>query len=385
MAEADDGQERTEEPTPKRREDARAEGRIVTSKELFVFTGIAAATLALMTLGGLLEGAAGRWAEGLVIPRADRLDTAIAAQLGVAVNTVLLAGLAAGVPLLAVTLMTQAAAGGLGFAPKALGFKPDKMDPLKGLGRMVSAKSAVELGKAVLKVVFLIGAAGFVLIDLLPALTNLSAMAPGDGMAVFGDALVRVLSAMALVLGAIAGLDLLWQIHTHNQGLRMTREEVKQESKDQEGKPEVKAQIRRRQYEASRRATQRAALKDVPRATAIVTNPTHFAVALRYVPSEMDSPVILAMGEDRMAQEIIRLGRRAGVTIVGAPPLARALYFTGRIGAEIRVDLYAAVATLLGHVWRLDHGLREATPDFDLPPDLQLDQYGRPIRKGPTA
>ena len=381
MAE-ESGQERTEEPTPKRREDAREEGRIVTSKELFVFTGIGTATLFLSMGGGLMEAAVGQWATGLVVPSADRLDAEILTRLNGAMQAVMMAGLVAGVPLLVVTILTQAAAGGLIFAPKALGFKADKMDPLKGLARMVSSKAAVDLGKAVLKVVLLIGVAALVLRDMVPALERLSDAAAGDGMAVLGRAMVRVLAAMTLVLAGIGALDLAWQIHTHMQGLKMTLQEVKEESKEQEGRPEVKMAIRRLQMQASRRAAQRAALADVPKATAIVTNPTHFAVALRYVPDEMPAPVILAMGTDRMAKDIIRRGRKAGVSVIGAPPLARALYFTGRIGGEIRVDLYAAVATLLGHVWRIEHGLREATPDFDLPPELQLDAYGRPQRKG---
>ena len=131
--------------------------------------------------------------------------------------------------------------------------------------------------------------------------------------------------------------------------------------------------------EASERAKQRAALVDVPQATAIVTNPTHFAIALRYIPGEDDAPVVLAMGRGQMAAEIRRIGQKSRVTIVGAPPLARALYYTSQIGAAISYDLYTAVAAILAHVWQLEHGEKTELPDIDLPPELQLDENGHPL------
>ena len=378
MAEGEDGQEKTEEPTPKKREDAREKGQIVTSKEMFVFTGMAAATLMLFLSQGFLPRVAGIWAEAFVFGGADRLDTVMAARGHASLNIVLTAGLITGLPMIVIIVATQAATGGFVFATKALGFKPDKMNPLQGFKRMFSTKSLVELGKAVLKVVLLLGAAGVVILDMLPAMGQMASLAPGDSVGLFGTTLMRVLVAMTIGLALIGAIDLGYQIYSHGQKLMMSRQEVKQESKESEGSPELKGQIRRRQMEASERAKQRAALVDVPQATAIVTNPTHFAIALRYIPGEDDAPVVLAMGRGQMAAEIRRIGQKSRVTIVGAPPLARALYYTSQIGAAISYDLYTAVAAILAHVWQLEHGEPTDLPDIDLPPELRLDENGHP-------
>ncbi|SPF80093.1 EscU/YscU/HrcU family type III secretion system export apparatus switch protein [Pseudoprimorskyibacter insulae] len=375
---ADDGQEKTEEPTPKKKEQAREDGKLITSKEMFVFTSIAAATLGILIATQLLPGLTGKWARGFVIEHPSKLDDLMLERLGSAILWVLMSGIIVGIPLMGVTVLTQAGMGGLNFAPKALGFKFNKLDPLKGMKRMVSLKSLVELAKAVLKVVFLIGSAIFVVIPSLPAIDRMASMSPGDGAALLGTTTLQVLSAMTIALGVIGALDLVWQIHTMLKDLRMSKQEIKEEFKESEGSPELKGQIRRKQNEAAMRAKQRAALPNVDQATAIVTNPTHFAVALRYVPEEQSAPVILAMGRGGMAQQVIERGKKAKVTIVRVPPLARALYYTGGIGSEISVQLYSAVATLLAHVWRIEHGQPTDLPDIDLPPELQLDENGRP-------
>jgi flagellar biosynthesis protein FlhB len=162
--------------------------------------------------------------------------------------------------------------------------------------------------------------------------------------------------------------------------LMMSFQEVKQESKEANGSPELKGRMRRLQMEASQRgAEQRAALGDVGRATAIVTNPIHFAVALRYVPGETAAPVILAMGKGPMAQEIIARGKGAGIHVLQSPPLARALYFTGHIGTEISDRLFGAVAAILAHVYRLDRGESSDLPDVALPEELLFNEHGRPM------
>jgi flagellar biosynthetic protein FlhB len=160
--------------------------------------------------------------------------------------------------------------------------------------------------------------------------------------------------------------------------MMMTFQEVKQESKEQNGSPEVKGRLRQLQMEASRRAArQRKALPDVANATAVITNPTHFAVAIRYVQGDTRAPVILAMGKGPMAQEIRDRARKHGVTMLQSPLLARALYFTGDIGMEIQEGLYSAVAAILAHVYRLDRGEAGDLPDIDLPPELRFGENGR--------
>lgn len=380
MADADDGQEKTEEPTQKRRQEAREEGRITTSTEVFVLVTLGMGALILSAGQWALPGLAGLWATGLVIEGAQSLDAMMIAHTRDMMLWMLAAGPGLGLPLLAAVLMAQSAMGGLNFAPKALGFKPEKMNPITGLGRMVSMKALVDLLKAVLKVTLLLAAGVLMLQPLLPALGSSSALAPGDAMVLFGTAMLRVMGGLLLGLVVIAALDLAWQIHSNTKSMRMSRQDIKDESKESEGSPEQKGAMRRRQMQASRRASERKALADVPMATAIITNPTHFAVALRYEPGTDTAPRILAMGKGPMAQAVIRRGRRAGVTTLQVPPLARALYFTGAIGREIPDVLFAAVAVILAHVWRLEQGQPAPMPDVDLPPDLTLDEFGRPLR-----
>lgn len=379
MAEGEGGQEKTEEATPKKREEARERGQIATSKEMFVFGGIAGATAILALSRGLLPHLAGDWASFFMFDSTTQMDTLILDRLRIGLFHVLVIPLVIALPLLGVTLLTQAAVGGIVFAPKALGFKPEKIDPLKGLKRMVSLQALVELAKALLKVSLLVTAAAVVLGPMLPAFDRMATMAPGASAALLGTGIIRVLSALTIALAIVGGVDLAWQLHSTGKQLRMSRQEIKDESKQSEGSPELKGQIRRLQMQAAQKgASRRKALADVPDATAVITNPVHFAVALKYVHGQPGAPRILAMGRGAMAHDIVDRARRAGVTVLQAPPLARALYFTGDIGIEISERLYTAVAAVLAHVYRIDNGEDEDMPDIDLPADLRLDEHGQP-------
>ena len=188
------------------------------------------------------------------------------------------------------------------------------------------------------------------------------------------------LAASLIVLGVIAALDLAYAMHTHLQKLRMSRQDMKDEYKQTEGSPEVKSRIRRLQMEASRRASeQSAAVENVAEATAIITNPTHFAVALKYVPGETRAPIILAMGRGKMAERIIDKANEHDVTIFQSPLLARALYFTGDIGQEITDGVYTAVAAVLAYVFRLDRGETPEEPWVEIPNELQFDENGKSL------
>ena len=162
----------------------------------------------------------------------------------------------------------------------------------------------------------------------------------------------------------------------------MTRQELKDEHKQTEGSPEVRAKIRRMQMETSQNATkQREALDDVQNATAIITNPTHFAIALRYVVGESGAPKVLAMGRGLMAEQIISRADKNNITIFRSPLLARALYFTSEIGEEITEKLYNAVAVALAYVYRIDNGEYIEEPNIDIPSDLQLNENGQPLKE----
>ena len=190
-----------------------------------------------------------------------------------------------------------------------------------------------------------------------------------------------VLGALLVILAIIAAIDYFWQRHVHIQSLRMTKQEVKDEYKQTEGSPEVKAKIRRMQMETAANAgRQQAALDDVPNATAVITNPTHFAVALKYEVGSSEAPRILAMGRGNMAHQIIDRAKGADVTVFRSPLLARALYYTGEIGAEITEQLYQAVAVVLAYLYRVDKGEALAEPEVDIPEDLQFTETGQSMR-----
>jgi flagellar biosynthetic protein FlhB len=330
--------------------------------------------LAPAVMPAMLPRFSGYFAMGRV---AD-LDGIVAARIGTAFWQVLGMAVAVAVPMVIATIAVQIVMGGLHWSPKAMGFKASRIDPLAGLKRMFSGNALVELGKAVAKVVVLGAIAWGMVGGMLPVLDRLWQLTPGAAATVMGSAVMRLMAGLVLGLAAIAAIDVAWQVIKLRKQLMMTLQEVKEENKEQNGSPEVKGRMRQLQMQASRESSKRRrALDDVPRATAIVTNPTHFAVALRYVPGETRAPVILAMGKGPMAQDIIARGRKVGLAPVQIPLLARALYFTGDIGAEINEQLYAAVAAVLAHVYRLDRGEGSSVPDIEVPPELRFGEFGQ--------
>lgn len=377
MAEQDDGAERTHEPTQRRLDEARREGRVLTSKEMMVFATMAAGTLAVLLLPGLGPWAAARWAAHLRLGPAETLDMALMPAIRASGIEVLAISLIVALPVAVAAVAAQAGMGGIGWTNKGFAFKPEKIDPLAGIKRMFSSNSLVELGMSVAKVVLLGAVSLGVILQGLPELIVLGQMPLGDASNVMASFVIRLFGGMTLMLAIIGGADLAWQRHTHTKSLRMTFDEVKRENREDNGSPELKGKLRSLQIEASRRGSrERAALPDVPTATAIITNPTHFAVALRYRPGTDEAPVIIATGRDRMAAQVIERARKAGVPVLRMPPLARALYFTGDIGTPIHEGLYSAVAAVLAHVWRVDRGMAETPPEIDLPSDLRFDARG---------
>ena len=377
MAEGGDGQEKTEEPTQKKKDDSRKEGKVITSKEMFVFASMVGAIVILMAGGAYGPSLTNSWAAFFRFDAAENLDIQIIDKLRDATNQVLWIGMAIGAPLLILTIAMQGAMGGLIFAPKAFKPKMSKFNLIKGIGRMVSTKALVELSKAVLKVILLSVAAGIILWDWLPTLSATAFMAPGDMMTTLSDAAYRVLASLVIALAIIGAVDLMYQIYTQNKSLKMSKQEIKDEMKQSQGSPELKGAIRRRQQEAARDgATRRAALEEVSYATAVLTNPKHFSVALRYVPGEDDAPSIIALGEGAMAFQIRERANDHDIRIIEVPPLARALYFTSKIGGEIHPGLYAAVATILAHVYHLDQDDSVETPEIEVPEDFRFDENG---------
>ena len=372
-----DGQEKTEEPTQQRLQKAAEDGQLLTSKEMMVFTTLAMGLLLFMGLSPFFDIGLGAWSQLFVIDSAENLDTLGLAKVRYGFWLVILATLIFGIPLMIITVLTQAAVGGLNFSNKAYNFKSNKINPVSGLKRIFSAKGLVELGKAVLKVVLLFSIGALVILQQLPTITQLSLSSLGQGIGRVGELFPYLVGALLIALLIIGAIDYAWQRHSHKKSLMMTLKEVKDESKQTHGSPEVRAKIRRMQMQKSQEsARQRDALDNVASATAVVTNPTHFAVALKYTAGQAGAPEVVAMGRGPLAQQIIDRARDARVTTLRIPMLARALYFTSEIGGEIAEGLYNAVAVILAYVFRIDSGESLDMPELTLPPELRFDENG---------
>jgi flagellar biosynthetic protein FlhB len=382
--EGDNSQEKTEDPSQRKLEKAAEDGKVLTSKDMFVFTGLFAGLLMMFAVPTVIEPTLGRWAVFFSLEPGADLDVVITQRITLLIKTIIITGAFVGVPMMVVSVLTQAAvAGSLNFAPKAMAFKGNRINPLKGLQRMVSVKALVELSKASLKVVLLFSVAIAVLYDQAPKILQLPFRSLGEAVASAASMFPKILGALLVVLAVIALLDYMWQRHTHIKELKMSKQDQKDEFKQTDGSPEVKAKIRRMQMENSANAArQQTALNDVPSATAIITNPTHFAVALKYDVGSLEAPKILAMGRGKIAEMIIERGNDADVTIFQSPLLARALFFSGEIGREIPEMLYQAVAVVLAYIYRVDRGEDLERPDVELPEDMRFDEFGKPLMAG---
>ena len=383
MAEGgEDGQEKTEDPSQKRLDKAKEDGEVLSSKELQVFTTMSMGVALIYALYVFLPPRMGHWIAFFEFGDLDQLNSYILSRIGDAMAIFIVISAIVGLPIMLTVLATQGAlSGGINFAVKSMQFKGNRINPLSGFKRMFSINGLMELAKAVAKVLLLTSAFATVIWLILPVLLNLLSTNLNSALSESFSALMLALGASLIVLAIIAGIDLAYAIHKHTKKLKMSPQELKDEHKQSEGSPEVKSRIRRLQMEASRRASEQgAAVEQAGEATAIITNPTHFAVALKYVPGEMKAPVILAMGRGKIAERIIAKGEESNVTVFRSPLLARALYFTSEIGQEINDGVYTAVAAVLAYVFRLDRGETPPEPMFEIPNELQFDEFGKALK-----
>lgn len=362
--------DRTEQPTQKRLDDARREGRIPRSRDLtaaavMITTGIAlkmAGTSVGTQLGQMMKS-------GLTISRAKLLDERLLA--GTFGDLALMAAYAVA-PLLLLTLVAAVGAplvlGGWAFSAQALTPDFSRLDPVSGVARMVSIRSWVELLKSLGKFAIVGGAGALVVWNDMDQLMGLGRepvhAAIGHAMAITGSALIALTCALVL----IAAVDVPFQLWQYNRDMRMSREEIRQENKESEGSPEIRGRIRQLQREMAERRM----MNDVPKADVIVVNPTHYAVALRYDDKTMRAPTVVAKGVDLMAARIREVASEHKVPILEAPPLARALHRSVEIGDEIPADLYVAVAQVLTYIFQLraaqrTHQSPPALPKIDMP------------------
>jgi len=382
MAEpASDGQEKTEEPTQKRLEKAKEDGQVASSKELFVFSTLFVGLILYIGLVPFLPSLLKEWSMLFSFEGQDGLFDEVFGKLAVSFGFMFWKSVIFAIPMLIVVVLTQMAmSGSINWSTSALAFKPNRINPLTGLKRMVSMKALVEMLKAISKVVLLIGSAILVFASQIDSLFMSQSTHLAGGIARMGDVFLLLIIVFLFVLALMSLADVLYQHYEHSQQLRMTLQEVRDESKQTEGSPEVKAKIRRMQMTAGSRAQARKEAMDaVPTATAIITNPTHFAVALKYEVGSVGAPMILAMGRGHQAQDIIEVGKGAGVTVFRNELLARALFFAGIVGEEIPGPLFPAVAAVLAFIYRLNKDEDVDEPDVDLPDEMQFDENGRQI------
>ena len=378
MAESESGAEKSEDPTEKRKQDSRKKGEIARSRELNTLAVVLAGTGGLLAFGGALgQRIMQVMDKNFSLPRELLLD-----ERYMAINLLQSAQMAGDglIPLFFVLLIAAivgpVALGGWLFSMEALAPKFSRMNPFSGLKRMFSMKSIVELLKALGKFFIVLLVALFVLgrarNELIQFASEPLEMAILHSMQVVGWSAFWL--ACSLIF--IAVIDVPFQMWDSKQKLKMTKQEVRDEYKDSEGKPEVKGRIRQLQREMAERRMMSA----VPEADVIITNPTHFAVALKYDTEKGQAPILLAKGGDFLALKIREIGSEHKITLLESPALARAVYYSTEVDQEIPAGLYLAVAQVLAYVYQLRqyHAGKGKKPDGlkepEIPVDLRRDE-----------
>lgn len=379
MAEESD-LEKTEPASPERLEKARGEGQVARSRELVTFVMLATALGGLWAMGEMIGSQFGNaMRNGLQFERTSAFD---ASHMMVHAEGAVLHALQALMPLLVMMLVAALLApmmlGGWLLSTKSLTPNFSKLNPVAGIGRMFSTETLAELIKTVVKSLLVGGAAWWVIAGNLGALM---ALMSEPIHAALPHALQLVVRTCALIVGSlllVVAIDVPYQLWSHAHKLRMSREDLRQEQKENDGDPQVKAQIRRQQQQMAKRRM----MAEVPKADIIVTNPTHFAVALKYRDQEMRAPRVVAKGADLVALRIRALAEEHKIPILEAAPLTRALYSHTQLGQEIPAALYAAVAEVLAWAYqlrRLGHeGGPLPRPPTDLPVPESLAHLGVP-------
>jgi flagellar biosynthetic protein FlhB len=352
MAEEQLGQERSEDPTGKRLEEARKKGQVARSRELNTFLVVVGGLAFLWLTGSQLANATISLMTELLTPSRELLFNAelLLPYLGNSFQWGLLIILPLLVATVFLALLGPVFMGGLIFSADAIGFKPEKLDPLKGLSRIFSAKGLVELVKALLKFLLIAILALLLFLSMQKEILSLARLEVMDGIGRSSEIIIWAAFCAALSLGVVAIIDIPYQIWEHTRQLKMTKQEVKDESKEADGRPEVKARIRQLQLQAS----QRRMLEDVPNADVIITNPTHYSVALKYDQNMNLAPRVVAKGTDLIALKIRSIAADHRVPLYEEPPLARALFGSTEIGDEIPAPLFLAVARVLAYVFQLE-------------------------------
>lgn len=379
MAEENEkGQDKTEEPTAKRLDESRKKGQVARSRELnsMALTLIGSVSLVVMS-SHFGDGLSQLMSDSFTISRAELSDPAVMLErLKQAIIDSVLLLTPFFIIVTVVAIISSVILGGLAFSGEALAPKLSKLSPLKGFKKMFSVKSLVELLKTLAKFGLVGGVTAILLWSLMDDFIALHSMVLPQGVSRMGDLIGWSVVLLASTLILIAAIDVPFQLWEHKRQLKMTRQEVRDELKETEGRPEVKSKIRQLQREMA----QRRMMDEVPKADVIVTNPTHYAVALRYDQGSMQAPKVVAKGVNLIAANIRKVGSEANVPIVESPVMARAIYFSTELDRAIPAGLYLAVAKLLAYVFQLkvyaeNGGACPQQPNLSVPDEFQGDKY----------
>ncbi|WP_044409010.1 flagellar biosynthesis protein FlhB [Thiomicrospira microaerophila] len=373
MAESEDGQEKSEEPSEKKLREAREKGDIARSKELTTFLMVISGALFLYFFGPqMIASFEMIMIGGLSLERDHAYDTKkmLDNSLGIVVASIMMI-----LPFLLlmafVAIVGSSLLGGFNFSTQAMAPKFSKLNPAKGLKRMVSMQALMELLKALGKFGLVLAVAVAFLWYTFAEVVSIGAQSLHVALAHSAKIIIEAFILVSLALIVIAIIDVPFQVYQHTEKLKMTKQEVKEEYKQQEGNPEVKARIRQIQREMS----QRRMMQRVPDADVVITNPTHYSVALKYDPDTMDAPIVLALGIDFMAAQIRTAARDNHIPIVEAPQLARALYYNSEAEQPIPHALFKAVAAVLAYVFALRDNKKQSldVSKLDIPANLKTE------------
>jgi flagellar biosynthesis protein FlhB len=380
MAENDSSQEKTEEPTAKKKQKARDDGQVARSTEMVTAAVVISVAGFILAFGSsLVKSVAERFSEGFVFGTREVFDSdLLVSRVGDTYLDMFLIVAPIGITGFVAAMLVSGGLGGYSFSMKPMMPKLNKLSPLNGFKRMFGPRALVELLKAIAKFL-LIGGLTYLLINFyIDDLTYASLMNYKEGLRSGGSivAFSFLIAASALIL--IAMIDAPYQLFEHNKKLKMTKQEVKDEMKDTDGRPEVKQRIREKQREmASMRMFEAIADADV-----IITNPDHFAVALSYDPTGDMPPKLVAKGADIVAQSIKERAKKEGVPVFASPVLARALFFTTDLNGYVPEPLYEAVAQVIAFIFNINsfnsRGMNLQEPVPQVPSDMRFDQDGRP-------
>jgi flagellar biosynthetic protein FlhB len=351
MAESDSG-EKTEQPTAKKLSDARKKGQIARSKDLGTMFVLVGSAVAMLLMGNSLAQALSKVMKRLFsLTRDEAMDVnALFLVINGAIGSVVWPMLWIFIIIIVAAFIGNTMLGGMSFSWEAMAPKASKLSPLAGFKRMFGVQAGVELIKSILKFFVVFTVAFLLLSGLFEQILGLSLETIPTNFGHAVNMLLWMFLVLALSIGIIAIIDAPYQIWNHTKQLKMTKQEIKDEHKNTEGNPEIKGRIRRTQYEMS----QRRQMAEVPNADVVITNPSHYSVALKYDASVGGAPVLIAKGIDEMAMHIRTIAKEHNVEILQSPALARSLYYTAEVDQDIPEELFAAVAQVLAFIYQLN-------------------------------